>query len=69
MLARYSKINRSYWVKLENGEMTKPELLLVAVFMIFLSPRAWMPPSPQNSMKNIRTGWGMRTPSSTATTA
>ena len=27
MLARYSKINRSYWVKLENGEMTKPEIL------------------------------------------
>lgn len=28
MLARYSKINRSYWVKLENGEMTKPEILV-----------------------------------------
>ena len=28
MLARYSKINRTYWVKLENGEMTKPEILV-----------------------------------------
>ena len=28
MLARYSKINRSYWVKLENGEMTKREILV-----------------------------------------
>ena len=68
MLARYSKINRTYWVKLENGEMTKPEIL-VGRFHDFLSPRAWISPSPQNLMKNIRTGWGMRTPSSTATTA
>ena len=28
MLACYSKINRTYWVKLENGEMTKPEILV-----------------------------------------
>lgn len=28
MIARYSKINRKYWEKLERGEMTKPEILV-----------------------------------------
>lgn len=27
-IARYSKINRRYWEKLENGELTKPEVLV-----------------------------------------
>lgn len=27
MIARYSKINRKYWEKLERGELTKPEVL------------------------------------------
>ena len=28
MIARYSKINRKYWEKLERGELTKPEVLV-----------------------------------------
>lgn len=28
MLSRYSKINRSYWQRLERGELTKPEVLV-----------------------------------------
>lgn len=28
MIARYSKINRSYWERLERGELTKPEVLV-----------------------------------------
>ena len=28
MLGRYSKINRSYWEKLERGEMSKAEILV-----------------------------------------
>ena len=28
MIGRYSKINRSYWERLECGELTKPEVLV-----------------------------------------
>lgn len=28
MLADYSKINRQYWIRLEKGEMTKPQILV-----------------------------------------
>ena len=28
MIARYSKINRSYWERLERGEVTKPQVLI-----------------------------------------
>ena len=28
LIARYSKINRSYWERLERGELTKPEVLV-----------------------------------------
>ena len=27
-IARYSKINRTYWERLERGELTKPEILV-----------------------------------------
>ena len=69
MLARYSKINRTYWVKLENGEMTKPEILVGRFRDFFVVRGPGCLPSPQHSMKNTRTGSGMRTPSFTATTA
>ena len=28
LLARYSQINRTYWRRLERGELTKPQVLL-----------------------------------------
>lgn len=39
-IARYSKINRRYWEKLENGELTKPEVL-VGRFREFLKRKGW----------------------------
>ena len=38
MIRRYSKINRSYWERLECGELTKPEVL-VGRFREFLRRR------------------------------
>lgn len=35
MLARYSDINKSYWQKLERGELTKPEVLLNRYIQFF----------------------------------
>jgi len=37
MIARYSKINKKYWEKLERGEMTKPEILVGRFEEFFVS--------------------------------
>lgn len=48
--------------------MTKPEIL-VGRFHDFFESEGLDASIAAEFMKNIRTGWGMRTPSSTATTA
>ena len=43
MIRRYSAINRTYWERLERGELTKPEVL-VGRFTEFLKRKAWILP-------------------------